>query len=240
MKHVIVTVIYILAWIVPCYSDGNFGNILPPRVLFGEHMVAIYPYNVTDPANIAARIRIYDPTVAVTTTFLATSTVVHDSLLGNILRIDWASSHFLDYVESGGTWNAGDPKKSVPIILAVTHSAWARADVFTSILEAPSIIRETTMYYLISSISRDATWTVSDPIIRSSSAYYESLLVEEFQNELGEHNSHLHVVIYDQSTAIDNYFQKAWHFYVNTWAEVKAVMARAVPDGSLARYTTQQ
>lgn len=102
------------------------------------------------------------------------------------------------------------------------------------------LVTETTMYYLATSIARSptTTWTVTEPIIRSSSAEYETLLYEVMHNQ-AKSVTRYHIVVYDQATNISNYYQKGWHYYVATATEAAAIMARAVPDGDTTRYYTQ-
>lgn len=124
-------------------------------------------------------------------------------------------------------------------VINATASNWTDPKVWVTKVVPAKYIQESTMYYLSSSIYRTDTWSVASPIVRSSSLNMETALWETFANDRGDNQYRHHVVIYDQATNISNYFQKAWHFWVSTPAEVWAILARAVPDGDVTRYKKQ-
>lgn len=125
------------------------------------------------------------------------------------------------------------------LVLSTSHPEWDnRVNGFSRIIN-PYTVQQATTYKLTTSISRDATWTVTAPIIRSSSASYESVLEEALVNDQGEIAKY-HIVVYDQDTSIVNYFQAGNHYYADNQTEVKAIFQRAVPDGDYTRYTYQQ
>jgi len=125
------------------------------------------------------------------------------------------------------------------LVLSVTDTSLDEWASWTTRIVAPGNILQSTMYYLSSSIARDATWTYSDAVIRSCSAYYDSALEECYINDQGGIVDY-HVILYDYSTEIDNYVQKRWDFWNLNQAQVKTTLQRGVPDADETRYKVQE
>ncbi len=130
------------------------------------------------------------------------------------------------------------PSVAGHLVLFGTEPTMSGPQLLSTLVEPAGNLRESTMYYLSSSVSRDETWNATSDLVRSSSAYYESILWETFANDQGDYLRH-HVVVYDQATNISNYFQKGWHFWESTAAGIIEKMTRAVPDGDFTRYHYQ-
>ncbi|MEW6234752.1 MAG: hypothetical protein AB1656_05135 [Candidatus Omnitrophota bacterium] len=174
-------------------------------------------------------------------------TVLHNWIVFDVTGTmidDFASSQYLSAATEG--WSdlyfqriVYTPTSIGSIVLSVTDPSIDEWATWTARVVAPGKILQSTMYYLTSSISRDDSWTVSSPIVRSCSAYYDSALEEVYVNDQDEIVDY-HVSVYDYSTAIENFVQKRWDYWGLTQSEVTAILQRAVPDGDETRYHVQE
>jgi len=218
--QIVAAIILFLICTLGVYADNQI--LMPVELTLGETITAFLPIDtsLTTVELIESVVAIYDATGSqsgVITT--STSEVVIQG--DNHLFMNWTAS-------LAGT-----------AILSVSHPSWTVNVDSIARVQNPYDVRDATTYRLSASISRDATWSVAEPIIRSSSALYESVLEEALVNGQGEISKY-HIVVYDQDTSISNYFQKGRHFWADDQSEVKAIFQRAVPDGDYSRYTYQQ
>ena len=186
---------------------------LPSVGVVGTTVTAQIPLSATPAPTIDHRWTVLD----------ATGTQVSSATVAQTTRVIGSDSYaYLQFL----------PVVAGQTILSISWPTWTGSKVFVSQI-SEGAIQESTMYTLAASINRTATWTVGNAIIRTSSADFETLLVEEFIG--GQY----HIVVYDQRDDISNFFQKGYHYWADDYSGVESIMERAVPDGDKSRYNVQ-